>query len=211
MQRTPRLSLILLLGLAATAIGQPPPGTGGRPVSTADSILAVYHRPGWVFPPKGPVLVFAAWGVGTAIWSGDRRAGGPPYRTGRVDPTRVATALARIEADGYFENEAFNLLHMGYDACSTVLLVKSGKKAVRMESWHELYERDGVVAGDKGLVHMPDRRLTALKREPADYLHYRLAWSELRGHFTSLIPTESRPIKGELYYDAGEVYWREGK
>jgi hypothetical protein len=204
------LSLFALSSIAAIVTAQAPKVDSKRPVSTAETIVAIYAREGWVKEFKGPTLVMAVWVDGSAVWSEDRSAGGPPYRSGRVDSKRLTSVIARIEADGYFDDDSLGQLRLGPDAGSTVLLARAGKKAIRMESWHELYEGNGAVAGDRGLYSSKEQRLAALKGEPAKYLHYRLAWSELRGYLTSLIPSENRPIEGKLFHDAGEVFWSAG-
>ena len=68
-----------------------------------------------------------------------------------------------------------------------------------------------VVGGDNGLHPAKGRRLASLKGERIKYLHYRLAWSELWGYLTSLIPSESQSIERKLFHAAGEVYWQEGR
>ena len=208
MKLTTRFLSGVLACFGASAMAQAPKEVPKQPVSTADTIVAIYTVEGFQFPPKGPALVMAVWPDGTAVWSEDRTAGGPPYRISRVDPKRLAATLKRIEADGYLEEASLNHLHFGYDAGSTVLLAKAGKKVVKMQSWHELGESNGNVAWENGLGPANEPRLAALKRESAKYLHYRMAWAELRNQLTALIPSESRPIEGKLFHEAGDVFWR---
>jgi hypothetical protein len=207
------ISSLICIAFVATALTptEAPKDHPGRPISTADTVLAIYVRHDGRRAPKSPGLVMAVWPDGTAIWSDDRTVGGPPYRSGHVDPKRVAAALKRIGADGYFDDESLGQLYVGPDAGSTILLAKAGKKKVDMQSWHELYEGNGAVAREGGLGTAEGSRLAALKAESAKYLYYRMAWSELRGQMTALIPNESRPVEGRLVFSAGEAYWQPGR
>ncbi|MBI3467888.1 MAG: hypothetical protein HY000_33190 [Planctomycetes bacterium] len=80
-----------------------------------------------------------------------------------------------------------------------------------MASWHELFEAGGrTVATRGGITGLSGRsRLEVLRYEPADYLYYRFVWAEIRLGASALIPSESRPVTGELLIEAGAVSWRE--
>jgi hypothetical protein len=78
-----------------------------------------------------------------------------------------------------------------------------------MQSWHELYEEERkVVATAGGLSPLEGKsRFDVLRKEPAEYLFYRLAWDELRLGAASLIPPESNLVKGKLELRHGKAYW----
>jgi hypothetical protein len=181
-----------------------------RPVSTADTILAAFTTEGWVKESTGPRLIVAVWSDGFAVWSDDRLRGGSPYRSGSIPPQRLKGVLAALKEKGFFDQPNLDLLHKGYDSASTVLLAHDGNAKIRMESWHELYEADGKrVATSRGMRALYGQSmLEVLRREPADYLYYRLAWGELRKGIDSLNDIPGKSIKGSLFYDAGEVYWK---
>ena len=82
---------------------------------------------------------------------------------------------------------------------------------MHMTSWHELYERDGrAVAEASGLVPLDGkRRLDVLRREPAEYLRYRMVWAELRAAIGRLVPGTSRTVDGELVFRSAEAYRQE--
>jgi hypothetical protein len=206
---------LLLIGSLLLALGQVVPGRAplraAQPITGADTVLAVYTEDWRLGSSGGPRLVLALWGDGRALWSEDRLRGGAPYRAGRINPKRLTALLSRLERDGFFADEELSRSHFGPDSQFTTILVRSGKKQLKMSSWHELAEAGGtVVATGAGLVPLDGRsRLAALARESAEYLHYRLAWSELRESASSLVPGESRRVEGKLRLKAGNLSWEE--
>ena len=82
-----------------------------------------------------------------------------------------------------------------------------------MDSWHESAEAEGrLFASSCALTALSGRRrLEVLKREPAEYLYYRVVWGELRALSASLVPPEGQAVKGEVLQSAGGVQWRESE
>ena len=81
-----------------------------------------------------------------------------------------------------------------------------------MDSWHEGAEAGGrVIARSRGLASLApnEKRLDALRKEPADYLYYRVVWGELRALASSLIPSVSQPVSGEIVMSGGAIAWRQ--
>ncbi len=201
----------LLLGLNASELSADDPTPTMRPISDSDSVLAVY-REDWGLASSGaPAIILAAWPDGYIIWSGDRLEGGPPYRAGHIDPEGVAALLARFDQDGLFADERLNAGHFGPDSQFTTVFIKSGKKQVRMCSWHELYEKGGGLVADHHGVSTLDGRhkLDVLRKAPADYLFFRFVWSETRSTLADLIPVESKAIGGKPVMKAGKFSWQE--
>jgi hypothetical protein len=209
MHLVPACSLLLALGPVAPARA---PQQAVKPITGADKVLAIYTEDHGLRSAGKPRLLFAVWGDGRAVWSEDRIRGGAPYRSGQVAPRRLTSLLSRLERDGFFADQKLSRNHFGPDAQFTTILVKSGKKQLKMQSWHELYEAGGkVVATEGGLVPLEGRsRLAVLRKESAEYLHFRLAWSELRASTSALIPSESKAIKGKLLLEEGRLSWQEG-
>jgi hypothetical protein len=192
-----------------------------RPITQAEDVLAVYVEDWGLAPPSVPghpsastrtKLVLVAWGDGYVVWSGNQEQGGPPYLAGEVEPSRLSAVLARAKEDGVFRDESLGQGRFGPDSKFTVIFLKAGKQQLLMRSWHELYEHGGkVVAKSTGLTPLEGSdRLGALRHEPAEYLYYRMVWSELRSRAFSLLPTESRPVAGEISAGGGVLSWREG-
>src|SRR5262249_23693310 len=152
------------------------------PITEADAVAAIYREDWGRASTGGPAIILAAWPDGRVVWSGDRLRGGAPYRGGRVDPQRVSALLARFDRDGLFADENLNQAHFGPDSQFITVFVKSGARKVKMRSWHELFEaREGLVVTSHGVASLDDRRrLDVLRQEPADYLFFRLVWSETR-------------------------------
>ncbi len=201
----------LLLGLCVSVLCAEEPKQVMRPISQADSVLAVY-REDWGRTSSGePAIILVAWADGHIIWSGDRLKGGAPYRTGHADPKTVTALLTRFDNDGLFADDRLNQAYFGPDSQFITVLIKSGKKQVKMQSWHELFEAsDKVVVDHSGAGTLGGRRrLDVLRKAPADYLFYRLVWSETRTKLTDLIPGESTSSAGKPFLKAGVLTWQE--
>jgi hypothetical protein len=203
--------LSLLLGIIVSEPSAQEPKPAMRPITDAESILAVY-REDWGRGSRGePAIIFATWPDGSVIWSGDRLMGGPPYRAGHIGPKRVAALLSRLEKDGFFADAKLNDANFGPDSRFTTLFIKSGKKQVKMCSWHELMEdSDKLVADDGGAAILNGRRrLDVLREAPAHYLFYRFVWAETRTRLADLVPAESSATDGKPVMKAGKLSWQE--
>jgi hypothetical protein len=195
--------------IAASARGGEPNQTI-RPITEAHAVIAVY-REDWGLASTGrPAIIFAAWPDGQIVWSDDRIQGGPPYRSAQSDPQRFAKLIARFEKDGLFADEKLNQANFGPDSQFITVLIKSAKKQVKMMSWHELFEADGGLVTSYGAVGSGNgSRLGVLRKEPPDYLFYRMVWSETRTSIATMIPTAGRPTSGSPLMKAGELSWEE--
>ncbi len=201
----------LLLGLNTSELSADEPKPAMRPISDAESVLAVY-REDWGLASSGePTIIFVAWPDGTIVWSGDRLKGGAPYRTGHVNPKRVAALLARFEKIGLFDDKRLNYVNCGPDSQFTTVFIKSGKKQMTMCSWHELYEEfDEMVSDHNGVYRLEGRRrFEVLRKAPADYLFYRFVWAETRAKLADSIPDESKESGGKPVMRAGKLSWQE--
>jgi hypothetical protein len=202
---------VLLFGLCVSALHPEAPKQLMRPIAKADSVLAVYHEDGGLTSSGEPAIIFVAWPSGHMVWSRDRLKGGAPYRSGRVDPKKVTALLARFDKDGLFADDKLNRAHFGPDSQFITVLIKSGKKQVRMQSWHELFEASNNFVADRSGAALLGgrRRLDVLRKAPADYLFYRFVWSETRAKLTDLIPSESTGSAGKPFMKAGVLSWQE--
>src|SRR5262249_27490174 len=187
------------------------PKPARRPISAAESVLAVYVED-WGFASSGQhPLLLAIWPDGTAVWSTDRLKGGAPYRTGKIEPKRVTEFLKRVETDGLFADKKTRWSHFGPDSQFTTIFLKSGKDSIKMSSWHELGEAGGGWAGRDGGLTMLDgkRRLDVIRQSSAEFLYFRFVWAETRGRLSDLLPAESQPTSGRPVMKAGEYFWEE--
>lgn len=183
---------------------------GERPITKADSVGAIYVEDAGL-ASTGTKLVLAAWADGHAVWSGKEEQCGPPYLAGKAEPGRLSAFLSRAAADGIFRDESLSQVHFGPDSKFTAIFLKSGTRQLLLRSWHELYERGGrVVAKAGGLTPLEGSdRLAVLRREPPEYLYYRMVWSELRSRAFSLLPPNGRPVTGAVAVVGGVLSWRE--
>ena len=181
-----------------------------RPVTEADTVLAVYTQDWGLGSYQGPRLIIAAWPDGYVVWSQDRIEGGPPYLAGTVDPRLLSAGLSSAVRDGVFADKSLANPCFGPDSKFTTILLRYSGKQLRMDSWHEVSEQSGkLFASSCALTALSRPRLEAMREESPRYLYYRVVWSELRGFASSLIPATSRPVAGDVRMKAGVMAWVE--
>lgn len=206
---TRAMGVLLLTCLARPATCEE---LAARPIEKADSVLAIYPEDwGLASPARLPALILAIWPDGHVVWSKDRLKGGAPVFFGQIDREIVSSLISRLEHDGIFSDKSLNNANFGPDSVFTTLLVRSGKKELRMQSWHEVSEADGGArAGRRGVSGLGgQRRLEALREEPADYLYYRFVWSETRGRLIDFIPNDGKRVSGKMVTTNRGVAWVE--
>lgn len=139
-------------------------------------------------------LIFAAWPNGRVVWSDDRLRGGAPYSEGSVEPRLIQDVLSQFESDGVFEKNQVQLTHLGPDLPFTTIVVKKGNSEVSLESSHDVLEATGkFVCTDVGDIPLNgQRRLDVLRKSSADYLSFRLLWSDAQLRFERLIAAASK-------------------
>lgn len=183
-----------------------------RPLTNADSVIAVLHESMGRDSDVTPKLILAIWPDGKVVWSENRLKGGSPYRCGQIKNGKVKDLLARFEKDGLFvEDKNLSRAHFGPDAPFTTILLRDGKNELKMQSWHELFESGGgLMATGSGVGPRTDRGWAAeMKKEPNDYLYFRMIWSETRGRLFDLIPFESKQCNGKFISKDGSWFWQE--
>jgi hypothetical protein len=181
----------------------------GKDVTGARKVIALYTERAKRGTGVMRDLIMIAWGDGEVVWSENMRKGGAPYRFGQIDSTKVERLLQRIAQRGIFEDALLKRSYVGADAPFTSLFIRSGDERVEMQSWHELSEdNDRVIATSSGLEPLSGRRWTnVLRREPAEYLYYRLMWAELRELLMELRPIDSKPIDGRMILRDRRLLW----
>jgi hypothetical protein len=205
------IACFLTLLATNTAFAADASTTVTRPISTAESILAVYYED-FDNPLDGPRIIFVAWPDGHLVWSFNQSEGGPPYRTGQIEPKRIADLFERFDSDGLFSQDDLNRAHFGPDSDFVTLYIKHGKQSVKMASWHEGFENAGrTVATQHGISGLDRKKRLAVLRDTAskEYLFYRLVWSELRGKLAQLVPCGDKPSSGKAVMNRGEISWQE--
>ena len=201
--------LFLLIGLLCACCSQADPGT--RPITNANTILAMSTDDWGLFSPGKRQLIVAVWDDGTIIWSKNRLEGGTPYFTGKVDPVKVTDLLTQMEKQGIFTDKNLQRSHWGPDSKFSEILIKYRKKTLNIRSWHELYEAGGkTVATSSGLEPLNGRKIeTVLQNEPKEYQDFRSMWSKLRQQITGLIPQKETPAHGKVQMKAGIMSWQQ--
>ena len=199
---------LLLAAMNSTAAADDAPRV--RPITEAESVLAVFGEDCGLSSDGMPKVIQLVWPDGYFVWSKNRVYGGAPYFAGHVQPQAVKALLSRLEADGVLADKTLNDAHFGPDSLFTTVLVKSAKKQVKMRSWHEVAEDNGAVALRSGLISPNGQsRYELLRKEPTDYLHYRLVWSETRARLSELRPDDGKPTAGKLVAKPDGLSWQE--
>lgn len=203
--------LCFVAGLCTSTGRAADPNERTRPITEAESVLAVYSEDCGLASSGTPAIILVAWPDGHVVWSHDRIQGGAPYRAGSVDRKKVAALLKRFENEGLFADEKLSQAHFGPDAQFITVHIKSGKKQVKMHSWHEHLEiSDNVVADHRGAVALQGRRrLDELRKAPAEYLFFRTVWSETRTRLSDLIQGEGSASSGKPVMKAGVLSWQD--
>ena len=199
--------------------GQPapaqPPAVERRvtlPIDEAEAIAAVYVLDwGLEEPVRGPNLIAAVWGDGKVVWSKDRVRGGAPYLGGRIDAKRLTDLVARLDRDGAFGDESLSHAQFGPDSKHTTIVVNSGTRRLKLQSWHELFEtNEKLVATSSGITTLDGRRREdVLQEDTAEYRHFRSTWDRIRAAVGVLVPKQGEANAGTLVQEAGIVSWRE--
>ena len=185
-----------------------PPHKELIPISAAEQVVAVTTHD-WGLGSGGKTkLVVAVWADGTVVWSKNPVAGGAPYLTGKTEPTACSELLNRLDRDGYFSTESLTHARFGPDSQFTSIFTNNKDQKLKMQSWHELYELSGkIVCTSGGATALKGERLALLANDEKEYIHYRLAWAELRLMINQLIPENGKSTNGDLHMKRGIISW----
>jgi hypothetical protein len=168
-----------------------------RPIAYAHTVLAVDRENLGLWSAYPTVIMLAAWTDGHIVWSRDRLWGGPPYYAGRVDPRAITATLMRFDADGIFAEPHLSPGTVKSTSRLTNIQLRFGTRALEMTTDHEL----------SGEFHSGPR-VESLARMSAEYLVFRLLWSETRRTIDALIPPSGEPTTGEPI-KRGRLSWYE--
>ena len=178
------------------------------PITDAEQVIAVTTHD-WGLASDGEAkLIVAVWDDGNIVWSKNRIVGGAPYLLGKIESTSCSKLLKRLDHDGYFSNETFTHAQFGPDSKFTSILIKNKKQKLEMKSWHELFElSEKIVCTSGGASSIEDNRLASLLDDEKQYVHYRLAWAELRLMISQLIPSNGKQTGGDIQMEHGKISW----
>ena len=149
----------------------------------------------------GPQIIAALWTDGRIVWSSKSLIeGGRPLKQGKFPPEKLRALLDNLDGKGVFKNKALNQAKFGPDSQFTSISINDGKRRLKMESWHELFEiNTNLVATAHGIEVLGSRsRERVMNEQPADYKAYIATWSEIRQAVSELIPKEGQPFEGEV-------------
>lgn len=147
-----------------------------------------------------PILLVAAWADGRIVWSRDQRDGGAPYLRGRIEPERVTGVLQQFEKRGVFSRANLKQAWFGPDATYQAIWLQSGDRQTRLQTWHELAERNPKVVVVGGSIRPLEgrNRKEVLREDSAEFREFREVWSDLRRAIAGLIPKKGEEVVGAL-------------
>ncbi len=169
-----------------------------RAISESGSVIAIFNE-SWELGRNEFKLVFAAWPDGCVFWSHDSTNGGAPFRYGRIDSASVTQLIERVAAVGYFNNENLRQARFGPDSSFTTIAIRHRGRELEMRSWHELCETSEQLVATPAISGLEtESRIDVLANADRDWLHYRMAWAELRCLISTLTPSEYSIVQGQL-------------
>ncbi len=151
---------------------------------------------------SGPHFISAVWPDGRIVWSRDQQAGGPPYLTASIEPARITKLLKQFEQRGVFNRRGARRLWFGPDSSFHAIWLQSGTRHTRLETWHELFERNPkLVVINGGVTSLDGRsREEAIRGDTKEFREFRHLWSDLRAAMTALIPPSGKGYSGALAF-----------
>lgn len=148
-------------------------------------VISIYNTPPGLVFDKKPVdrTVAKVYSDGRMAWSKNGIRGGEPFQTGRTNPEQIHKLMSSLDKRGAFTDKALTRAWFGPDAQTTIIEIRDGKKTLRMESWHELFELNPklIVTARGGVETLGDRsREEVQKAQPEDYKRFRAVWDLVR-------------------------------
>jgi hypothetical protein len=137
-----------------------------------------------------PALILAIWQDGNAIWSMDRKRGGPPYRTAQLNLKHVRESFRQLE-EKYAGTDNKKVVAWRALGSHYISVAIKGKRASRrLESWHELFnDIPGLVVIDGNVLTLNGRsRREILKKASAEYKKFLSEWNGITETAWKLIP-----------------------
>jgi len=148
----------------------------------------------------GPQFVAALWSDGRIVWSESRVQGAPPYQQGRFPHEKLAALMETLDRQGVFNDKALARAWLGPDSKFTTIAIDDGRRRLKMQSWHELFEqKTNLVATAAGITPLRgQKREDVLQAQPEEYRRFRNTWSEIRQVVAALIPQTGTPYADEI-------------
>ena len=148
----------------------------------------------------GPRIIAALWSDGRIVHSEAPLKGGPPFRAGRFQPERLVTLLDTLDRKGAFSDQALRRPYVGPDAGFITILIDDGRRRLKLQSWHELFEENtNLVATAQAIATLDGRkRDEVLAQQPEEYRRFRNIWAGIRQAVAAVIPKETRPFDGRI-------------
>jgi hypothetical protein len=171
---------------------------------TAPAIAFFTESMGLVAPgtDRGPRFVTAVWSDGRIVWSRDPEAGGAPYLTARIEPERIQQLLKRFEERGVFAKGGPRRSWFGPDSSYQTIWLSSGERHLRLETWHELIERNPKLVVTNGSAGALDGRSReeVIRGDTKEFREFRQLWSDLRAAISALVPAAGEPYSGAMTF-----------
>jgi hypothetical protein len=95
------LTLLFACGFANSTAPAPTEPEPPKPVAAVTYVIS-YPTPNEKLPRR---LITGVWSDGTVVTSGNRETGGPPYTSRKIDPAKVKSLAADLDALKFFTDE----------------------------------------------------------------------------------------------------------
>jgi hypothetical protein len=171
-----------------------------EPVTKATPSIAVAIKGGAITADwkSHPGILMIAWPDGRIVWSVDQKKGGPPFLEASVNPSTIQATLARFEKAGVFQEDRFRHSWFGPDSTFHSIWLCHEGNHTRVETWHELSERNpNSVVVNGGITLLGGRkRADVIASDTKEFQEFRKLWSDLRSELMDLTPKKGIPLGG---------------
>jgi len=140
-------------------------------------------------------LTVAVWSDGRIVWR--------EYSSllhGKMDVSKLEALLQRLHREGVFGDGKAYYGNVGPDSGFETIEVRTADRALKLVSWHDLFEKNAkIVVTSKGVEALDGRsREAVLAEEPKEYVRFRRIWSDIRTTVKSWTPKDGEPYNGPI-------------
>lgn len=146
-------------------------------------------------PQEPREQVIAVWSDGRIVW----QANGALLQS-RIDTKKIDALFQRLHREGVFGDGNAYYGNTGPDSSFDVIEVRLADRQLRMDSWHEDFEKNPkLVVTSRGVESLEGRNRDAvLAAEPPEYRRFRRVWLDIQSAVDSWIPSGGDPFTGTI-------------
>jgi hypothetical protein len=173
---------------------------GGKPLWAEDELPVISvsidgggMRKDWATYPR---ILLIVWQNGKVLWSEDQKDGGPPFLTSNVTEASVNSVISTLSQTKLLHDTGFRKSWFGPDSTYHSIWLNLGGRQTRVETWHELFERDpNLVAVNGGITSLDGRkREDVVAADTKEFRAFRELWTKIRATTSALIPKSGTKV-----------------